>query len=68
MKSGKKGLKMKCPKEGCPLYISEDFVQKICDADTFNKFKQFKQEKEVMQNGFKKFCPNPKCENVVVVA
>ena len=66
--SGSKGYFIKCPQQGCTAPVSDDFVQKVCDEATYKKFRQFKTDKEVMGSDLKKFCPNPKCQNIVVEA
>ena len=66
--SGSKGFFIKCPQQGCNQPVSEEFVRVVCDEETYKKFKQFKVDKEVMSSDLKKFCPNPKCENVIVEA
>jgi hypothetical protein len=38
------------------------------ESETFEKYKRFKLDKEVMSSETKKYCPNPKCENVVIEA
>jgi hypothetical protein len=48
--------------------VSDEFVKIVCDEATYKKFRQFKTDKEVMGSNLKKFCPNPKCDNIVVEA
>lgn len=67
-KSGTKGYFIKCPQGGCGQSVSDEFVKQLCDEQTYKKFKQFQKDKEVAESNMKKFCPNPKCEDVVVEA
>ena len=59
---------MLCPKAGCKTEIGDDFLAKYVDQATFDKYLQFKQNNEIMVSKDKKYCPNPKCENVVIEA
>jgi hypothetical protein len=43
-------------------------VKQMCDEKTYKKFREFQLDKEIAQSELKRFCPFPKCENVVVEA
>ncbi len=43
-------------------------MAKYVDQSTYDKYLQFKKNQEIMVSKDKKYCPNPKCENVVIEA
>ena len=67
-RSGSRGYFIKCPQQGCTEGLSDEFIKWCVDEETFSKFKKFRTDKEVMTSDTKKYCPNPKCENVIVEA
>jgi hypothetical protein len=45
--------------------ITDAFLARVVDVETFGKFKEFQQNHEVMLSDDKKYCPNPKCQHMV---
>ena len=66
--SGSKGFFLKCPQQGCDKEASQELIKSCTSEALFQKYLKFQVEKIVMSDDKKKFCPNPKCESIVVEA
>jgi len=63
-----KKCKVKCRYIGCEYLFDDDSLKKVCDEETYNKFKKFIQEKEYVRNELTRQCPNSKCSKTLVEA
>ena len=57
---------MLCPQKGCGKEVEEGFVKRHVSEVVFNKWKEFKRNNQVLLDQEKRFCPNPKCKDIVV--
>lgn len=60
-----KVLDIKCPLEGCPFIIPEQFMLPLLDQPTQEKYQKFQMDLEVISNHNKKWCIKPDCNRIV---
>ena len=64
-KSGKV-YKIKCPNTECLIEINKLDIEKLLEADGYEKFKRLLLNFDVANSRDKTFCPYPGCEAVVI--